>query len=93
MSAAKHTPGPWRISGFEIRADGDTRVVMGADGFSVCYISGRTKAEHEADAALIAAAPHLLEACKLFAASHSNHELAVALGASQHAIAKAEGRA
>jgi hypothetical protein len=59
-----HTPGPWRISGFEPSANGKDRVVMGADGFGVAWLSGRTLEEHEADAQLIAAAPELLDALK-----------------------------
>jgi hypothetical protein len=54
--------GPWRVSGFEISADGDNRMVMGADGFAVAYISGRSRAEHEAIATLIAASPCMYEA-------------------------------
>lgn len=37
-------------------------MVMGADDYSVAYVSGRSEAEHDADAALIAAAPEMYEA-------------------------------
>lgn len=46
MSAAKHTPGPWRAFGDE---------VYGADGARVA------EAVAERDKALVLAAPHLLE--------------------------------
>lgn len=58
-ATATHTPGPWRISSFEPSSGGTNRMVMGADNFAVAYISGRTEAEHEADARLIAASPSL----------------------------------
>ena len=49
-----HTPGPWRVNGCELI--GDSTVLA-----TLCWHSGRD-AENQADYALIAAAPDLLEA-------------------------------
>jgi hypothetical protein len=48
-----HTPTPWRVSGFEQVAGGGSRVIMGADNFSIAYVMDRTPAENDADAAFI----------------------------------------
>lgn len=60
--ASEQWAAPWHISSFEVNAGGDCRTIMGADNFSVAYISGRTRAEHEAIAALVTAAPDMAEA-------------------------------
>ena len=53
-----HTPGPWRVRAYDVRTGRLFDIRAGAD--VVAYQSDR-----EADARLIAAAPDLLEACKL----------------------------
>jgi hypothetical protein len=71
MSESKYTPGPWkkearinsltinvvphRIYGFK------ARVVGGGDGQMVAHAFGKTSAEAEANARLIAAAPEMLQ--------------------------------
>ena len=67
MSASKHTPGPWRVSGHRLavftKLNGINVVVADCDrtlGYS----------ESEANARLIASAPDLLEALKLWLDIH-----------------------
>lgn len=92
-----HTPGPWRygnssknLDQFFVGNNDYTKSIALIDSFHV---------EHEANAKLIAAAPELLEACKL--AIDELKESATALDGQSHetmikileaAIAKAEGR-
>jgi len=83
-----HTPGPWKA---RIRRQGSH--VTGPDGFSVAHVGT------DANARLIAAAPDLLEACRLaclvmakgnglsYADRREAHEAVIA------AIHKAEGTA
>lgn len=56
---SKHTPGPWHVVE-EMDDDGDVLYSIEADNVPVADIY--RKAEHEANARLIAAAPELLEA-------------------------------
>ncbi len=56
-----HTPGPWRVSSFEVSAGAVGRTVMGADDFSIGYIGERDREENEANARLIAAAPRMYD--------------------------------
>lgn len=62
------TPGPWRVSTFEVEPGGANRMVMGGDNFAVAYVSGRTEPEHDTVAdlivALVNAAPALLAAAE-----------------------------
>jgi hypothetical protein len=60
-SAAKHTPGPWKIKQVE---DSTTVEVRDVYGLLVAEV-GDTSLEDEANARLIAAAPALLEALKV----------------------------
>jgi hypothetical protein len=105
-----YTPGPWKVfrSGF----DGDRPGIEATSvPFSVITfgdsdvdddagVKGRTPEEMEANACLIAAAPDLLEACKLWAKHLESHgqikqELADFIAAKESlksAIAKAEGK-
>jgi hypothetical protein len=54
--SAKHTPGPWDSSTYEVEAN---------DGTLICNMSGWKSPEaSKANARLIAAAPELLEALK-----------------------------
>jgi hypothetical protein len=56
---ARHTPGAWYVSGNYVQS-----VKRDTDGY-ICEPEGLTKEEAQANAALIAAAPELLEALKL----------------------------
>lgn len=58
---SKHTPGPWRVSGDSV-ASVLTNVVL-CQTFSPAPYRG--EAQREANARLIAAAPDLLDACKM----------------------------
>lgn len=60
-----HTAGPWRLSGFEAFVKAPSRVIMGADGFSIANVGERTPEENAANAHLIVAAPDLLEAVRI----------------------------
>lgn len=66
MTEQQHTPGPWRLAGFD---DQNRRVVADCQGNNVAYIaefgeqSEAPQAQH-ANALLMAAAPRLLEAVK-----------------------------
>lgn len=57
---SKYTPGPWHVA--ERDDDGDVLYTVEADNLPVAYIY--RKAEREANARLIAAAPEMLEALK-----------------------------
>lgn len=58
---SKHTPGPWHVAE-EMDDDDNVLYTVEADNLPVADIY--RKAEHEANARLIAAAPELLEALK-----------------------------
>lgn len=66
--AEKATPGPLRISPFEITTGSTARMIMGADDFSVAYIGERGVEENHANAELFASArtelPRLAQAYK-----------------------------
>ena len=88
----KHTPGPWAVSASETRVIAPMRHVICAD------IQGRTFAECQANARLIAAAPDLLDALELAMSyirnDHGRNPLDVrreAVDAAGAAIAKAKG--
>lgn len=87
----KWTPGPWHANpcyeGWWIH-NGQS----GSDEFAICVtFSGNPNSE--ADARLIAAAPELVEALKLWARWNdmTEAELAIALEATTAALAKANG--
>ena len=66
---ARHTPGPWEISGDRDDSDG-LSVIQQSTGGIICLVEstlGYATAD-EANAWLIAAAPELLEAAKTFLA-------------------------
>lgn len=80
----KHTPGPWRINPGTVE-------IRGADWNDIVADAGS-----DADAALIAAAPDLLEALEaahgylvMFGTDHGDH----IRGVCRAAIAKAKGKA
>ena len=95
MNAARHTPGPWRVhtgsaNAFRCATD---RIIVNALGDSVAYLPFTD----EPAAALIAAAPDLLAACKSvldsvpFASYRGDGELEECEGRLRFAILKAEG--
>ena len=55
MSAVQHTPGPWEVAGGYVRTRFDGR----NGGFSIARVEALND-EHDANAALLAAAPDLL---------------------------------
>lgn len=60
-----HTPGPWRQGGVkELSPTGKCREIVADDG-RIGLVYGTTGADCKANAQLIAAAPELLEACRL----------------------------
>lgn len=91
MSAAQHTPGPWRIQGH----DGDVKIIdsKGEALATVHCMYGVDDPEGHANARLIAAAPELLELA-LLAAEVGCHERAVDFlrDKARAAIAKAKGQ-
>jgi hypothetical protein len=66
MSKAKHTPGPWKAIEWSCHARTTVVKQMGDINLVVaeCSGHGREASYSLADAALIAAAPELLEACE-----------------------------
>ena len=96
--SAKHTPGPWTHEGFGVwsHVNGENRRVAcsefdrGDGPYKV-----KTEAEAVANAALISAAPDLLEACRRWARWAEQHGAAEVQGIvcdTFSAIAKAEGK-
>jgi hypothetical protein len=104
MTQAQHTPGPWHV--VDLGLEHGTWVSATAEGYGIRgdgshYMQVCASAIGEANARLIAAAPELLAAAKLFvaydAATDDDHvammlNYADALEAAIAAIAKAEGR-
>ena len=107
----KHTPGPWKVDTQE-RSDGDAIAVFPSiGGVCICEVVARSgegrsnpiiQETAEANAALIASAPELLEAlraCDLFLTAHgqgwfnASNEGRNAWKMARAAIAKAEGKA
>jgi hypothetical protein len=99
MSEAKHTPGPWQVAG--TRHSGDLKIgpntrlhMVGPDGDAVSAVFFDMKTGIGlADARLIAAAPDLLEACRLLIGADGEGMLfSERVNKARLAIAKAEGR-
>lgn len=65
MSAARHTPWPWRWSNeFQTSEGNETWSLLGSDGFGILSCDGAPNSPQNVnphDARLIAAAPELLE--------------------------------
>ena len=84
--SVQHTPGPWKVDGNVIRGDEKSNgSVSVACILDVAYPYGRWAGESaQANARLIAAAPDLLEACKValgiigFGAEHDQISAAIA---------------
>ena len=103
MSDIKHTPGPWTVTSeisdavaysprvADIRENGPYRGGI-CRLQSAEHIGGITGDEVLANAALIAAAPELLEALKWLRTCEERGDLEEAIAAADAAIAKAEGR-
>ncbi len=65
MHPIVHTPGPWRQGGVkELSPTGKCREIVADDG-RIGLVYGTTDGDCKANAQLIAAAPELLEACRL----------------------------
>lgn len=97
---AEHTPGPWIVDG----GGSDALGVFPKDANDpnpICYLSEnayaglslRGRETDEANAALIAAAPELLNALKrMVFIADSKGETGAIIGSAKDAIARAEGR-
>jgi hypothetical protein len=87
MTTATHTPGPWYVD-----ADG---FVCDQDDKKVCdpHADNRDIGEREANTALIAAAPALLDAARLVIERWSQGDLAEAVRMLDSAVAEAAGGA
>lgn len=95
-----HTPGPWKLRGYAGQHDEGGAAIQGPDGFVVgysapvrSYHSPDSWREYHANAALIAAAPTLLDVCRaaLERIESDVHENWVEAGALRAAIALATG--
>lgn len=65
MSRKKHLPGPWRWSDDSPARNGDyTLSLVDADDWGILSCDGIENSPRDSDAALIAAAPDLLEAAE-----------------------------
>lgn len=91
---SKHTPGPWMFYATNAGCDIYERLSMGK-GECVAHVVGGVRG-FEANAALIAAAPELLEALKVLVdrslISNLEPYLIEPIRKAKEAIAKAEGR-
>ena len=65
VSDTKPTPGPWRIGKMSVLYTSIVSVRTGREVAAVARWEGRLRAESIANRRLVAAAPDLLEACKL----------------------------
>ena len=67
VTSSAHTPGPWAVFGIKTDAPFIHTVKDGPAGVMVAIVSKEwgTEREKEANAQLIAAAPDLLDACKI----------------------------
>ncbi len=90
MSA--HTPGPWRVDAHRQVVTVDYSERTGMSKLIAPTHDGMPRAEQEANARLIAAAPDMLALLKLFVADcEAGHEFAFdSLAAAREVIAKAE---
>lgn len=86
--STKYTSGPWKVS----KEKTGTYVTNEQDLYLACVgVLEPSPEENEANAKLIAAAPELLEACKLIQNSNSWDEVCKAHNLLEKAISKAEG--
>lgn len=87
----KHTPGPWLI---ENTKTGGTWINTSFAGFSICHLIGQP--EIKANAALIAAAPEMLEALEVCISQIEEFSTGIdskrfAIQIAKEAIAKSRG--
>ena len=96
MKKSGPTTGPWTVESDQ-RTQGACLAIVGAEGVVVCRTPISTIAVDRANAALLAAAPDLLEAVQALLADNERAypadlgNIAAAMG--RASIAKAEGRA
>jgi len=67
MNESKHTPGPWQVTDEDVRGN-DIYYRIEAEGFGMVALVDATPVDDDslrANARLIAAAPDLLDACKI----------------------------
>jgi hypothetical protein len=93
---SKHTPGPW--TWIKSNCSNFVHVETDTDHMQIATCNRGNLATRQANAALIAAAPELLELAKAYQSyledgSKSERRKAVCLEACKTAIAKAEGNA
>lgn len=79
MNKSKHTPSPWIIENNDI---------LGASG-GIAHVAS-IFCDHAANARLIAAAPDLLEACKMMVDDYDSNEDSESITYAKLAISKAE---
>jgi hypothetical protein len=82
---SKHTPGPWEARWSERGQYWFIDHEQGGEGYTLTKLNCE-----EADASLIAAAPELLEALRLFVGDNRTHTEGERLAVARAAIAKAE---
>lgn len=94
----KHTPGPWEWDGSVWNYDSENEapwLVQSGSDHRVFVLLGSIKANKEADARLIAAAPELLEALQMLVADFGDYPASerpcLAFDKARAAIAKATG--
>lgn len=72
---SKFTPGPWAITDIANLPDGGKWIDISDDAYAIPIVSVRSK-DHDANAALIAAAPDMYEALD-FGAQMTLHEMSI----------------
>ena len=90
----KHTPGPWRISGYNENMGYPEPVIAGMVNGRTAYVAVCIECQRmdDANAKLIAAAPELLEALELMIDTHDEGGWPTAsIAIARAAIAKAKG--
>lgn len=95
MKKHMHTTGPWTTCGHDLEGKPRLTAVMDQWGKRICGadVMDRGRAENEANAALIAAAPDMLKVCEMVEKLTGSGEMYWnVLTAAREAIAKVEGR-
>lgn len=106
QEAQGHTPGPWEVFAVMNIGEGQKKYIGGyiagvrVDVCQIQFTSTITKEERDANASLIAAAPELLEACRIALQGLEDYghnkewenNLIADIRTLQAAIAKAEGK-
>lgn len=89
--SAKHTPGPWKWDGHYVTDE--TNTLISIDGIAQPHGCLPDDDVSRANACLIAAAPDMLEALKIYIACRDAGQSGAENDAIESAIDKAEGRA